>query len=201
MENMKLGRTLFIGLATIGMVACSASESHGTEVEKNNFVAEAQKVDETVSYTKATLTYSINIKAKGYEGGNKNEKGKVEYTFSGGQFSANAGQKISEDAAGYIEDVVGANVKSALVELDTAPSGYTFKFFKDPLGFEMSFSSNEDVEGLKGSTEIRSYSEFNSNGYLVKETMETKTSYSGETAGVKVSYSTSSKVTISVSYK
>ena len=199
--KMKLGKTLLIGLATIGLVACSASERRGTEVKKDEFIAEAQKVEETANYTKATLTYSINTRAKGYEGGNKSQKGTIKYTYSEGGFSMDAGQKVDEDVLGYVDGVVGGKIQDAVIELDVAPAGYVFKFFKAPLGFEMSLVNNDDVEGLKGSSEIKAYTEFNNYGFVVKEIMETKTAYSGEVSGVKVSYSTSSKVSVTVSYQ
>lgn len=196
-KYMKITKALLVSVAAISLVACSSG--HGTEIEQKEFVAEAQKVEEE-QYTKATLTYSISSKASGYEADNESLKGKITFTRKDGQFVMDEGQKVENEVASYV-DMVGQNVKNSLDEMSTAPEGYKFKYYKAPLGFSFEYTYNADVEGLKGTMSTNAYVEFDKAGLIVKQSITSTSKYSGDVAGTKVSYSTTTASNFTVSYK
>lgn len=194
---MKLGKTLLVGLATISLVACS--NNYGKEVKEEEFQAAAKEV-EKASYSKAVLSYKIysKVSVTGMETETTDIKGEIKYSKDeGGAFFPDSGQNIPEELEDY-EDVVGMDIVTAIDDMEAGTSqSFKFQYYTSPLGIlgTMNLELNED--GVKSSTKVSSYIQFNNNGLMVKETfdMTAKASAKG--------YSSNSveKLTLTVSYQ
>ena len=194
---MKLGKTLLVGLATISLVACS--NNYGKEVKEEEFQAAAKEV-EKASYSKAVLSYKVysKVSVTGMETETTDIKGKIKYSKDeGGEFVPDSDQDIPDELEDY-EDVVGMNIAIAIDEMkaDTSES-FKFQYFTSPLGILATMNLDLNEDGVKSSTNISSYVQFNKNGLMVKQTFDMTSKASAK------EYSSNSveKLTLTISYQ
>lgn len=194
---MKLGKTLLVGLATISLVACS--NNYGKEVKEEEFQAAAKEV-EPASYSKAVLSYKVysKVSVTGMETETTDIKGEIKYSKDeGGAFVPDSGQNIPEELEDY-EDVVGMDIAVAIDGMKAnASESFKFQYFTSPLGVLATMNLELNEDGVKSSTKISSYIQFNNNGLMAKETFELTSKASAK------EYSSNSveKMEINVSYQ
>ena len=196
---MKFIKTFFLGMTTLSLVACAGGVP-GTAVSQEKFNEQAAKVEDR-SYTKATVTYSVVEKVTGEK--DVKTSGKLEYTFNEGSFQLNDNQTIPDSLE--LESYVGGMA----VELQaTIPSEYKPKFYTGPLGVSFSYSTKAgEGASYSATASMSGYMQFNEYGYLVKATIETKSttkvslSLTAQGGGKTQTITSSGKSEINISYQ
>lgn len=193
--------SLVLSLVALGaLTGCSLFG--GTKVSVEKFQEAVDKIEEH-TYTKATVSYKIDMKGTGlYEDSTEKASGKIEYTYDADSktWKTDSSDKHADDYKYDLYSIRGMKFTNSGNQEDENLKTTT-TYYTNPLKVTQTIKGETTVLGVTTKVDGTYTYTFDKYGFVTKCTTKSNTSTEGGSSGISVSGTSKGTESFTVSYK